>query len=194
MDTIERSVHLLLRRTWYGRTFPQGGRGHGRESFRLRGRPARRFADCAFHDVDRAKIRWIEAIAAAGMRDIEVGSFVPPRLIPQMADTAEIVAAARRLPGVTVSPGPEHARRPARGYAAGAHRVSIPVSVSEGHSRANINRAPADQIAEVGRVVAWLREQGATMEVEAALQHGVRLLYGWLGARRGDLSCRGPPC
>ena len=44
-------------------------------------------------------------------------------------------------------------------YAAGAHRVSIPVSVSEGHSRANLNRTPAEQIAEVGpRTVAWVRD------------------------------------
>ncbi len=115
-----------------------------------------------------AKIRWIEAIAAAGVREIEVGSFVPPRLIPQMADTAEIVAAARMLPGVTVIALAPNLRGAQRAAEAGAHRVTIPVSVSESHSRANLNRTPAEQIAEVGRVVAWVREQGVSMEVEAA--------------------------
>jgi hydroxymethylglutaryl-CoA lyase len=115
-----------------------------------------------------AKIRWIEAIAAAGVREIEVGSFVPPRLIPQMADTAEIVAATRSLPGVTVVALAPNLRGAERAVTAGAHRVTIPVSVSEGHSRANLNRGPAEQVAEVGRIVAWVREQGGPVEVEAA--------------------------
>ena len=115
-----------------------------------------------------AKIRWIEAIAAAGVREIEVGSFVPPRLIPQMADTAEIVAASRRLPGVTVIALAPNLRGAQRAAEAGAHRVIIPVSVSEGHSRANLNRTPDEQIAEVGRVVAWVREQDLPLEIEAA--------------------------
>jgi len=115
-----------------------------------------------------AKIAWIEAIAAAGVREIEVGSFVPPRLIPQMADTAEIVAAARKLPGVTVVALAPNLRGAQRAAEAGAHRVAIPVSVSEGHSRANLNRTPEEQVAEVGRVVAWVREAGVPMEVEAA--------------------------
>ena len=53
-------------------------------------------------------------------------------------------------------------------HAAGAHRVSVPVSVSEGHSRANLNRGPEEQVAEVGRIVAWARAQARPMEVEAA--------------------------
>ena len=115
-----------------------------------------------------AKIRWIEAIAAAGVREIEVGSFVPPRLIPQMADTAEIVAASRRLPGVTVIALAPNLLGAQRAAEAGVHRVTIPVSVSEGHSRANLNRTPDEQVAEVGRVVAWVREQGVPLEIEAA--------------------------
>ena len=49
-----------------------------------------------------AKKAWIRALAAAGLEEIEVGSFVPPKLIPAMADTGEIVAFARTLPGVKV--------------------------------------------------------------------------------------------
>lgn len=41
-----------------------------------------------------AKIRWIQALAATGLREIEVGSFVNPKLLPQMADAAEVVRAA----------------------------------------------------------------------------------------------------
>jgi hydroxymethylglutaryl-CoA lyase len=116
----------------------------------------------------RIKSRWIAAIAAAGVPEIEVGSFVPPKLIPQMADTAEIVREAVRLNDVVIVALAPNLRGAQNAYAAGAHRVSIPVSVSEGHSRANLNRAPAEQIAEVARIVAWVREQPRRMEVEAA--------------------------
>ena len=114
------------------------------------------------------KTRWLAAIAAAGVPEIEVGSFVPPKLIPQMADTAEIVRRAVLLPHVLIVALAPNLRGAQNAYAAGAHRVSIPVSVSEGHSRANLNRSPDEQVAEVARIVAWVREQPRRMEVEAA--------------------------
>ncbi len=114
------------------------------------------------------KTRWIAAIAASGVPEIEVGSFVPPRLIPQMADTAEIVRRALLLPHLVVVALAPNLRGAQDAYAAGAHRISIPVSVSEGHSRANTNRSSMEQVAEVGRIVAWLRTQPRHVEVEGA--------------------------
>jgi hydroxymethylglutaryl-CoA lyase len=113
------------------------------------------------------KKRWIAAIAAAGVREIEVGSFVPPKLVPQMADTDEIVRAAVQIEGLTVVALAPNLKGAQNAYAAGVHRISVPVSVSEGHSRANTNRAPMEQVAEVGRMVAWLREQPRRVELEA---------------------------
>ncbi len=115
-----------------------------------------------------AKIGWIAAMAAAGVTEIEVGSFVPARVIPQMADTDAVVRASIGLPGATITALAPNLRGAQAAYAAGAHRLSIPVSVSEGHSRANLNRTPAEQVAEVGRVVAWVRTQPRTMVVVAA--------------------------
>jgi hydroxymethylglutaryl-CoA lyase len=114
-----------------------------------------------------AKVRWIKALAAAGLPEIEVGSFVPPRLIPQMADTAEVVQATRSLPCVIVALAP-NLRGAQAAAAAGARRVSIPVSVSEGHSRANTNRGTMDQVAEVRRVVAWAKAEAPGLGIEAA--------------------------
>jgi hydroxymethylglutaryl-CoA lyase len=114
------------------------------------------------------KKRWIAAIAAAGVREIEVGSFVPPKLVPQMADTDEIVRAAVQIPGLTVVALAPNLKGAQNAYAAGAHRISVPVSVSEGHSRANTNRSPMEQVAEVGRMAAWLRGQPRHVELEAA--------------------------
>jgi hydroxymethylglutaryl-CoA lyase len=115
-----------------------------------------------------AKLRWIEALAASGLGEIEVGSFVPPRVIPQMADTQAVTEAAVRIPGLTVQALAPNVRGAQGAYAAGAHRISIPVSVSEGHSRANLNRSPAEQVAEVGRMVAWVRAQARPVTLIAA--------------------------
>lgn len=114
-----------------------------------------------------AKAQWIAAIADAGVPEIEVGSFVPARLIPQMADTADIVTRALAIPGLTVAALAPNLRGAAAAWAAGTHRISIPVSVSEGHSRSNLNRTPAEQIAEVRRVVQWVRAQPRPMQVQA---------------------------
>jgi hydroxymethylglutaryl-CoA lyase len=115
-----------------------------------------------------AKARWIAALAAAGVPEIEVGSFVPARVIPQMADSAAVVARALEIPGLAVLALAPNLRGAEAAYAAGAHRISIPVSVSDGHSRANLNRTPAEQIAEVGRIVQWVKRQPRPMGVHAA--------------------------
>ncbi|MGH7067139.1 MAG: hydroxymethylglutaryl-CoA lyase [Acetobacteraceae bacterium] len=114
-----------------------------------------------------AKCRWIGALAAAGVREIEVGSFVPAKLVPQMADTEAVVRNAVAIPGIIVAALAPNLHGARNAYLAGAHRVSIPVSVSEGHSRANLNRSPAEQVAEVGRVVAWVKSQPRRMAIEA---------------------------
>ena len=114
------------------------------------------------------KIRWIEAIAAAGVPEIEVGSFVPARVIPQMADTGEVVRAMRGSTSVIVALAP-NLKGAQLAAEAGARRISVPVSVSEGHSRANTNRSTDEAVAEVGRIAAWVRESGTALEVEGAL-------------------------
>jgi len=116
----------------------------------------------------QTKSRWIAAIAAAGVPEIEVGSFVPEKLVPQMADTDAIVRHAVTIPGLVVVALAPNLRGAQNAHAAGAHRIGIPVSVSEGHSRANLNRSPSEQVAEVARIVAWVRSQSRKMEVEAA--------------------------
>jgi hydroxymethylglutaryl-CoA lyase len=114
-----------------------------------------------------AKIAWIAAIAAAGVQEIEVGSFVPARIIPQMADTAAVLRASAGLPGTTITALAPNLRGAQAAYEAGAQRINIPVSVSPGHSRANLNRTPAEQVAEAGRIVDWIRVQPHPVPVVA---------------------------
>ena len=112
------------------------------------------------------KAKWIAAIAAAGVPEIEVGSFVSPKLIPQMADTDQIVRGALLIPGLTVMALVPNLKGAQRAYEAGAHGIGIPVSVSEGHSRANTNKGTDDQVAEVRRIVEWVRAQARPMRIE----------------------------
>ena len=115
------------------------------------------------------KTRWIAAMAAAGLPQIEVGSFVSPKLSPQMADTPEIVRRAVLLPDVVVVGLAPNLRGAQAAMEAGAMRISVPVSVTKGHSRANLNKTPDEQIAEIGRMVAWVRTQARAVGVEVAL-------------------------
>lgn len=114
-----------------------------------------------------AKKRWIGALHAAGLREIEVCSFVPAKLMPQMADAAEIVAFARTLPGLTVLALVPNLRGAEAALAAGAHKLTIPVSGSEEHSLANVRKTRAEMVAEVRRIVAYRNAVAPGVPVEA---------------------------
>jgi hydroxymethylglutaryl-CoA lyase len=104
------------------------------------------------------KNAWIRAQAAAGCREIEVGSFVPPSLLPQMADTADIVAAARELPGLNVAVLVPNLRGAEDAIKAGAHKISIPFSVSETHSLKNLRKTHEQMFAEVALIAERVRD------------------------------------
>ncbi len=104
-----------------------------------------------------AKKAWIAAEAAAGVREIEVCSFVPAKLLPQMADAAEVVAFARTIPDLTVLALVPNFRGAENAIAAGAHKIALPLSASETHSRANLRRSHDEVIEEVGRIAALVR-------------------------------------
>ena len=100
------------------------------------------------------KIAWLEAEHAAGVREIEVSSFVPPKLLPQLADAEAIVQHALSLPGLTVSALIPNLRGAERGLALGVHEMNFVLSVSEGHNRANVRRTTAESVEDFRRVVA----------------------------------------
>src|SRR3982751_3044038 len=101
-----------------------------------------------------AKKAWISALAAAGLEEIEVGSFVPPKLIPAMADTGEIVKHALGISGLTVVALAPNVKGFQRAVEAGAHKVTFPVSASRAHSESNVRMTPAQMIEEVRRCAA----------------------------------------
>lgn len=105
-----------------------------------------------------AKKAWIAAEAAAGVREIEVGSFVPAKVLPQLADTAEIVAFARTIPGLKVAVLVPNARGAADAIAAGAHKLTLPLSVSETHSLKNLRRTHAQVIDEARQIAGLIAD------------------------------------
>ena len=101
-----------------------------------------------------AKKAWIQALADAGLKEIEVGSFVPPKLIPAMADTAEIVAFARAIPRLKVVALAPNVKGFQRALDAGAHKVTFPVSASRQHSESNVRMTPEQMVEEVRKCAA----------------------------------------
>src|SRR3989442_10436264 len=95
-----------------------------------------------------AKKAWISALAAAGLKEIEVGSFVPAKLIPAMADTAEVVKHSLNIPGLTVVALAPNLKGYQRAVEAGAHKVTFPVSASRAHSESNRPQTPDPMLAE----------------------------------------------
>ncbi|MGC6329207.1 hydroxymethylglutaryl-CoA lyase [Rhizorhabdus sp. FW153] len=119
-----------------------------------------------------AKKAWIAAEAAAGVREIEVGSFVPPSLLPQMADTAEIVAFARTIEGLNVVALVPNAKGAARAVEAGVHGMSIPFSMSETHSLRNVRKDHPAMLAEIAEVARIARDGGVHFAVGLSTAFG----------------------
>jgi hydroxymethylglutaryl-CoA lyase len=123
------------------------------------------------------KLRWIDALVAAGLREIEVGSFVPARLLPQMADVAEVVRHTLGHPGITVMALVPNRRGAEAAIAAGVHKITLPVSASEAHSMANVRKTPTQMLDELREVHALRRDTapGTAMEVGLSTAFGCTL-------------------
>lgn len=115
------------------------------------------------------KLRWLDALHAAGLREIEVASFVPTRLLPQMADAAEVVRHAIGLPGLTVMALVPNRRGAEAALQAGAHKLTVPVSASHAHSLANVRKTPEEMISEVESIAALRRELAPSVRLEVGI-------------------------
>jgi hydroxymethylglutaryl-CoA lyase len=120
------------------------------------------------------KKEWIADAYAAGMREIEVGSFVPARLLPQLADTAALVTYAKTLPDLFVSVLVPNLKGAERAMESGADLLIVPLSASHAHSLANLRKTPDEVVAEVGRIRA-ARDAAASKTV---IEGGVSTAFG----------------
>ena len=122
------------------------------------------------------KHKWIRALAAAGLKEIEVASFVPPKLLPQMADAAEVVREAVKIPGITVLALVPNMRGFQDAVAAGAPKITLTVSASEAHSMSNIRMTCAQAIESAKRIVEFRNTLPARQR--PAIEVGVSTAFG----------------
>ena len=115
------------------------------------------------------KLEWIRDAHAAGQREIEVGSFVPARLLPQLADTAELVSYAKTLPGLRVSVLVPNLKGAERALETGADLILVPLSASRAHSLANLRKTPDEVVAEVARIRAARDAAGSSALIEGGI-------------------------
>ena len=103
------------------------------------------------------KKNWIQAEAEAGVREIEVGSFVPAKLLPQMADTAELVRYAKTIPNLTVAALVPNFIGAKNAIDAGVDKMCLPLSVSETHSEANLKKNHSQVLEEVKTISQYIK-------------------------------------
>lgn len=115
------------------------------------------------------KLEWLRQAYAAGQREIEVGSFVPARLLPQLADTAELVAYAKTLPGLLTSVLVPNLKGAERAIESGADLMLLPLSASHAHSLANLRKTPDEVVEEIGRIRAARDASGSRMVLEVGM-------------------------
>lgn len=115
------------------------------------------------------KIEWVRDAHAAGIREIEVGSFVPARLLPQLADTAEVLAYAKTLPGLSASVLVPNLKGAGRAIDGGADLMIVPLSASHAHSLANLRKTPDEVVAELARIRAARDAAGSRTLIEGGV-------------------------
>lgn len=115
------------------------------------------------------KMEWIADAYGAGQREIEVGSFVPARLLPQLADTGELLDFAHTLPGLRASVLVPNLKGAERAIEGKAHLMILPLSASHQHSLANLRKTPDEVVAELGRIRAARDAAGSATLIEGGV-------------------------
>ena len=117
----------------------------------------------------RDKLDWIASEHACGVRQFEVASFVPAKYMPQMADAAAVVAAARKIAGLSVAVLVPNVKGAVAAIEAGVDLIAIPISVSEAHSLANVKRMPIEMVAQLREIRRQADQAKTPVRVDAGL-------------------------
>lgn len=116
-----------------------------------------------------AKLEFLEALVATGVRRIEATSFVSPRAIPALADADRVAGELHRWPEVEFSALVAGIGGVRRALAAGLTRLEYVVSASDGHSHANVGRGSAESVALIAPIAELVRAAGGHLEVIVAI-------------------------
>jgi hydroxymethylglutaryl-CoA lyase len=115
------------------------------------------------------KIAWCREEVAAGLAEVEVTSFVPPSVVPQFADAAEVAQAAVAIDGLAVAALVPNLKGATRGFDAGVGKINVVLSASEAHNLANVRRSTAESLADFGRIIAERKARGLATKVVAGI-------------------------
>jgi hydroxymethylglutaryl-CoA lyase len=109
------------------------------------------------------KVQLVDALSAAGLSYIEVGSFVSPKWVPQMAGSAEVFAQIQRKPGVTYGALAPNLRGFEDALAAGVKEVAVFAAASEAFSQRNINCSISESLERFVPIMAAAKQQGVSV-------------------------------
>ncbi|MEY4652301.1 MAG: hypothetical protein RI884_882 [Pseudomonadota bacterium] len=125
------------------------------------------------------KLAWIQAEFEAGVREIEVTSFVPPKLLPQFADAEDVVRGAQALPGLTLMALAPNLRGAERAMALGVDKVDYVTSVSRTHNLKNVRREREESLEDFRRIVKARDDAGlkGRMQLAAGLSTALGCSY-----------------
>ncbi|MEN9936356.1 MAG: hypothetical protein RLZZ387_2935 [Chloroflexota bacterium] len=118
------------------------------------------------------KVRLIDSLSGTGLAQIEVGAFVRPQNVPQMADTAEVFARIARRPTVTYSAIVPNATGARRAVDAGADSIQVFLSASESHNRSNVNMSVEQSLAQAAEVASIARAAGRGFDAVLSVAFG----------------------
>ncbi len=107
------------------------------------------------------KLAWIAAEAQAGVREIEVTSYVPAKVVPQFVDAEAVSLGALKVPGLTVAALIPNYRGAERGLELGVHKLNFVMSASKTHNLNNVRREREESVADFRRIVELVRAQPA---------------------------------
>jgi hydroxymethylglutaryl-CoA lyase len=110
------------------------------------------------------KVMLINQLAITGLEFIEVGSFVRPQNVPQMADTAEVFARIERRPNIVYSAIAPNAIGARRAVAAGADAIQVFLSASESHNQSNVNMSIGQSLAQASEIAAIAHAAGCLFD------------------------------
>jgi hydroxymethylglutaryl-CoA lyase len=113
------------------------------------------------------KLELLDAVVASGIKIVEIGSFVHPKAVPQMADTGELARRMKRVEGVEYRVLVPNLKGLQRAQEAGLTKAKLTVSASETHCKANFNQSPLEMMEGFRPCVEFAARQG--MELSGAL-------------------------
>jgi hydroxymethylglutaryl-CoA lyase len=118
------------------------------------------------------KIALINCLSDSGLEYIEVGSFVNPRAVPQMADTAEVFARIERHPNIVYSAIAPNVKGAQRAIDANADAIQVFLSTSESHNQSNVNMSIAQSLAQAAEIARMVRDAGKLFDAVLSVVFG----------------------